>query len=526
VANFEIATLASHASQAMQHGDVLLVAPPIVVQLAVRAPRRTRSDKNNASARRSAIGEDLGMSSIADTAAGAVTSPSGGEAGTLEQKHLQYANYRAVAGTGDKLTKTHWHIATANAAGWGFDGMDGVIFALISPLIIKEFAVTVPEYRSALQIALLFSIAGLYFWPWLADRLGRRTLLAVNIALFSLLMPVVALSPTFAFFVAARCIVGFALAGEWALGSMLVAETWPARLRGRVISITRSTWCLGASLAGGITGIFATEWGWRAAVVVPGVIALLAIYVRATCPESPYWVRAQDRRRRISETMASGGKVGEEDSAWFNKADSVGIRQVFLPDVLPATLVALFVACCSTAIFGTVGGWMPLYLATEKHWSTGEYSLFYVFWGISGFFGLCVAGWLADKIGRRLAFIVTLIEGAIFITLWVYTDNRTLLWAFGLAWAFGFLGFWGPSTTLTAEVFPTRIRGAANGVVWAIAYFVGFILFPFVTVALQQSTGSFALAFLLIPVMMIAMAIGAYFWVPEHSGKELNEIIT
>ena len=81
--------------------------------------------------------------------------------------------------------------------------------------------------------------------------------------------------------------------------------------------------------------------------------------------------------------------------------------------------------------------------------------------------GLCVAGWLADKIGRRLAFVVTLIEGAIFMTLWVYTENHILLWAFGLAWSFGFLGFWGPSTTLTAEVFPTRIRGAANGVVWS-----------------------------------------------------------
>jgi hypothetical protein len=60
-----------------------------------------------------------------------------------------------------------------------------------------------------------------------------------------------------------------------------------------------------------------------------------------------------------------------------------------------------------------------------------------VFWGISGFLGLCVAGWLADKIGRRLAFVVTLIEGAIFITLWVYTENHILLWAFGLAWSFG-----------------------------------------------------------------------------------------
>ena len=449
-----------------------------------------------------------------------------GGAGPLEQKHLQYANYRAVAAAGDQVTKTHWHIATANAAGWGFDGMDGVIFALISPLVIKEFAVSIPDYRSGLQIALLFSILGLYVWPWLADRLGRRSLLAINIALFSLLMPVVALSPTFAWFVAARCVVGFALSGEWALGSMLVAETWPAKLRGRVISISRATWCLGASFAGGITGIVATDWGWRTAVIVPGVIALLAIYVRATCPESPYWVRAQDRKQRIKDTLERGGKLSSDDAAWYTKAGSIGIRQVFMPDILPATLVALFIACCSTAIFGTVGGWMPYYLNAEKHWSTAEYSAFYVCWGVAGFFGLCVAGWLADKVGRRVGFIFTLIEGAIFITLWVYSDSHVLLWTFGLLWSFGFLGFWGPSTTLTAEVFPTRMRGTANGVVWAIAYLVGFVLFPFFTVYLQQRTGSFDQAFLCIPILMLAMAIGVWFWVPEHSGKELNEIAT
>jgi len=224
--------------------------------------------------------------------------------------------------------------------------------------------------------------------------------------------------------------------------------------------------------------------------MVPGVIALLAIYVRATCPESPYWVRAQDRKRQIAATVAAGGAVDVEDRAWFVKAGSVGIRQVFLPDVLPATMVALFVACSSCCIFGTVGGWMPYYLSTEKGWSTQEYSAFYVCWGIVGFFGLWLAGWLADRIGRRVAFVAMLIEGAVFMTLWVYADSRLWLWVFGLAWSFGFLGFWGPSTTLTAEVFPTRIRGAANGVVWAIAYFVGFVLWPFVTVALQQSTGS------------------------------------
>src|SRR5262249_5919174 len=136
------------------------------------------------------------------------------QVGPLERKYLQHANYRAVT-DGVKVSKTHWHIATANALGWGFDGMDGVIFALVSPMVIKEFSLTVPEYRSGLQIALLVGIAGLYFWPWLSDRLGRRTLLAINIALFSLLMPVVALSPTFTIFVIARSALGVSLHRRW-----------------------------------------------------------------------------------------------------------------------------------------------------------------------------------------------------------------------------------------------------------------------------------------------------------------------
>ena len=100
------------------------------------------------------------MSSItADGHAAPTVSDADTDVGPLEQKHLQYANYRAVAGS-TELTKTHWHIATANALGWGFDGMDGVIFALISPMVIKEFQLTLPEYRSGMQIALFVGIAG------------------------------------------------------------------------------------------------------------------------------------------------------------------------------------------------------------------------------------------------------------------------------------------------------------------------------------------------------------------------------
>ena len=86
------------------------------------------------------------------------------EIGPLEARYRQSAAFRAASDQ-TRVTATHWHIAVANGLGWGFDGMDGVIFALASPLVIKDFGLSVPEYRSGLQLALLVGILGMYVWP-------------------------------------------------------------------------------------------------------------------------------------------------------------------------------------------------------------------------------------------------------------------------------------------------------------------------------------------------------------------------
>ena len=343
-------------------------------------------------------------------------------AGPLEQSYRERsAAFRAASDT-TRVTRTHWRIAIANGLGWGFDGMDGVIFALATPLIIRDFGVTLPEYRTGLQISLLIGILGMYVWPWLADRYGRRSLLAINIALFSLLMPIAAVTTTFVAFVAVRSAINFALNGEWSLGSMLVAETWPAHMRGRVIGINRGTWCFGAALAGVIATLIIADWGWRIACVVPAVVALSRSRTDATAGIALLGA-AQDRKRRIQEAQAAGRPLLSGDQAWLDKAAKVPARQLFLPDMLGNTAAATFIACCSTIIYGTVGGWMPLYLAQERHWSTATYGTFYIWWGLVGFLGLFAAGLISDRFGRKPAFYVMLVEGAVFLTLWVFAES-------------------------------------------------------------------------------------------------------
>ena len=86
------------------------------------------------------------------------------EIGPLEQQHRMSPAFRAASDT-TRVTPTHWHIAAANGLGWGFDGMDGVIFAVVSPFVIKEFAVDLSTYRSGVQIATVF-MGSIVAWFW------------------------------------------------------------------------------------------------------------------------------------------------------------------------------------------------------------------------------------------------------------------------------------------------------------------------------------------------------------------------
>ncbi len=443
--------------------------------------------------------------------------------GPLEARHLGSRLYRNAADT-SRITSTHWHIAWANGLGWGFDGMDGAILALVAPMLMKDFAINLGTYRSGVQIASLISIIGLYLWPWLADRFGRRNILALNIAMYSLAMPLVALSPTWGSFVAFYTLVRFALNGEWAVGSMLVAETWPARLRGFVLSVDRSAWGVGAALAGIIVTFVVTEWGWRAAFLLPVVVAFLAVYVRLLCPESPYWVRTQDRRRRIRDRVAGDLALSADDQAWIDKADQPGWRQLFLPDVRRNTVMATFVASMALVSYSTVGMWMPLFLAQQHHWTTAQYGSFYICWALFATTGFWLGGWMIDAFGRRLGFATLLIEAAFFMVIWIFATNTVALWLLGLAWSFGFIGVWGPVTAYTAEMYPTRIRGVGNGFSWAVAFLIGAVLWPFVSVWLRETTGSFVAAFLLIPVILLVMAAIIWFYSPEHARKDLDKI--
>ena len=138
--------------------------------------------------------------------------------------------------------------------------------------------------------------------------------------------------------------------------------------------------------------------------------------------------------------------------------------------------MATLVASLALVSYSTVGLWMPLFLSQQHGWSTAEYGSFYISWALFATTGFWAGGWMIDRFGRRLGFAILLLEAAVFMTIWIFTANKVALWLLGMAWAWGFIGVWGPVTAYTAEMYPTRIRGVGNGFSWSVAFLVGAVL--------------------------------------------------
>lgn len=443
--------------------------------------------------------------------------------GALELRRRQSRRFRDVADPGGPVTFTHWAIASATALGWMIDSLGASIYALIIPLLIVQFHSNLNQMTFDLLIVGLIAAAATYFWPWLADRIGRRPSFVINMLLTGAFLILTGFARSWNTFILFYALFLLAEVGEWGIASTLTAETWPARYRGSILSFARSFYGYGAALSGLVGTTLIAAYGWQAGYWVVAGIALLAVVVRFVCPESPYWVRVRDRKARIKDMARRGIAIPEADQDWKAKADRPSVGQLFLVDQRRRTIVAVFVALTATAAFATVGAWQPLYLSEAHHWSLGQYSNYILWWGLVGAAGYYFCGWIADRWSRLGAMLAGNVICIAFIIPWSLVSDKWMLYAFGLAANFGLIGVWGTVLTYTAELFPTRIRGVGQGFAWALAgLFTRGV--PYAALWIRDQTGSFQAAFLIIPGLLAIQIIGLWIGKEEHAGQSLDAI--
>jgi len=336
----------------------------------------------------------------------------------------------------------------ASMLGWMLDGMDVTLYAMVMGALMRSLGLSPGQAGMLASVTLVASAVGGMLFGVLADRLGRRTALMASILVYSVFTAACGLSRGVTDLAVFRFLLGLGMGGEWATGAALVAETWRPERRAKAMGLMQSGFAIGYALAALVTALVLPRWGWRAVFFVGIFPALLTLWIRRGVEESPIWTtqRREAARSEVAEVRYSGLSVG------------------------PLLLVTMLMN--SAALFGWWGlfTWIPSFLAIPverggRGMTLAASSTWIVAMQAGMWLGYVTFGFLSDRLGRKKTYVMYLMLAALLVPFYERAGVVSLLFL-GPVMAFFGTGHFTGFGIITAELFPTRIRGSAMGLTY------------------------------------------------------------
>jgi len=343
-----------------------------------------------------------------------------------------------------EIDRRQWRVLLAAQLGWILDAMDVLLFSFALTTIRAEFHLSSAAAGALAAVPMVTSAFGGFLFGYLSDRYGRARALSWSILFFSVFTALTATSRSVVEIVLWRATVGIGLGGEWAAGSVLVAETWPVRHRAKGVGLMQSGWALGYMAAAILAAVALPRWGWRPLFLLGFFPALFTWWIRRNIPEPRVWRKAA--------------------------VDSPTRPAALLRPPLRGRLLLLTTLCCCL-LFGYWGlfTWIPAYLSSPVErgglgLSIVRSSAWMIPMQAGAFFGYILFGFFADRVGRRPALVTFVLVTAALVPVYGLFGRSTavLLIAGPLIGFFGH-GYFSSLGVIAAEMFPPGARNTAQG---------------------------------------------------------------
>jgi len=445
------------------------------------------------------------------------------------------------------LSGMQWLVWSLATAGKFFEGLIVFMGGIALPLVSEQFSIdqTTKGFITAATLAGI--LIGALFLGGLADRFGRKPVFIGEMVLLLIGLLGASFSSSSELLIFWLFIMGLALGADYPTAHLVISESIPASIRGRLVLGAFSFQALGAVIGTAICAVVLSSKPelstWRIFYLLPVIPVALVAWGRIFLPESSHWLlskghltKAEKQLRKLlnrQDISLLQLKIAEE-GVLKHKSSKFG--DLFHGKQLKSTILASlpwFLQDIST--YG-IGIFTPIIIAAAFGAEAQEHNLSAVIHNdllgakgtalvdIGFLVGIAFAIWLSDKLGRiplQIAGFIGCSLGLLIAAAGNFNGANNIV-VIGVGFfLFQFMTNLGPNSQtylIAGEVFPTKIRGVGAGFAAACGK-VGAVITAFFFPALLSGFG----ADRLLPLLALISLIGAWItWLYRVETKGVN----
>src|SRR5687768_12740276 len=328
----------------------------------------------------------------------------------------------------DRLPWSPFHTRMVIALGiaWVLDGLEITVASAVVATLTSEDTLGITTFQAGLMatVYLAGEVVGALFFGSLADRLGRKKLFIITLAVYLIGSGLTAFTlgngvGSLVFLYATRFIAGMGIGGEYAAINSAIDELIPARFRGRVDLMVNGTYWAGAIIGTLGTFIFLQQLepsiGWRVAFLLGPVLGLVIIFVRRHLPESPRWqvmhgheAEAEKTIDYIEHEVEAGGRqlpeVPEDKAVEITPAEKIGyfaLARVLFKEYPQRAIYGATLMITQSFLYNAIFFTYTIVLAEFYGVDAEKTPVFLIAFAVGNLAGPFVLGHLFDTVGRK-----------------------------------------------------------------------------------------------------------------------------
>ncbi len=444
----------------------------------------------------------------------------------------------------------HTRVVLALGITWILDGLEVTLAGALSGAVKASPTLQFSNFDVGLANSayLLGAVLGALGFGWLTDRIGRKKLFFITLAVYLSATAATAFSWNITSYMLFRFLTGAGIGGEYTAINSTIQELVPARYRGWTDLIINGSFWIGAAIGASSSivlldpALFGPDTGWRLAYGIGATLGLIVLLMRFWIPESPRWLiihgKPEDADTIVREieahTRHASPSKADHETIKINMRDHTPLREVahtLLTLYRQRSLVGLSLMVAQAFFFNAINFTFALVLTEFYKIPSDGIGWYLLPFAAGNFLGPLLLGRLFDTVGRRIMIFVTFgmsgallaFSGYLFATGLLTAQTLTIAWMV----IFFFASTASSASYLTiSETFPLEVRALAIALFYAVGTGVGGITGPAVFGLLIDSGSRWTVyaGYLFGSILMIAAGFIGWRYGVAAEGKSLESV--